>query len=119
VELIKKYSALSTYPGQLKQNDLEKAQLAIEEKKRDITVEVLQAYHNLNSVKSQIEALKKGREAAAEGYRLTKLRFENGLATSIEVIGAEEELSKSENNLQTAIHNYNVALVNYENATGK
>ncbi|WP_139491121.1 TolC family protein [Brevibacillus dissolubilis] len=119
IELIKKYSALSTYPGQLKQNDLEKAQIAIEQTKNDITVEVLQAYHNLNSVKSQIEALKKGKEAAAESFRLTKLRFENGLATSIEVIGAEEELSKSENSLQTAIHNYNLALINYENATGK
>jgi len=118
VELIRKYSALSTYQGQVARNDLEKAKLAIEEQNRAISLEVAEAYYNLNAAKLGVEFRKKAKEAAAESYRLTNLCFENGLATTLEVIQAEEELSDRENQYQEAIRSYNLAVVNFETALG-
>ncbi|MFY0544192.1 TolC family protein [Brevibacillus sp. H7] len=117
-DLIAKYSALSTYQGQVARNDVEKAKLAIEEQKRDISLQVAEAYYNLNAAKLAAEFQKKAKEAAAESYRLTHLRFENGLATTLEVIQAEEELSNRENQYQVAVRNYNLAVVNFETALG-
>lgn len=118
VELIEKYSALSTYQGRIARNNVETAKLAIEEQKRAISKEVAQAYFNLNSALKAIEYQKKAKDSAAESYRLTNLRYENGLATTLEVIQAEEELSNRENQYQRAIQNYNLAVVNFETALG-
>lgn len=118
LQLIEKYTYLGTYQAQISKRDLEKAKLQLEKTKQSIAVEVSQAYYNLESALAAIEAYAKAKEAAEENYRLTKLRFENGLGTTLEVIQAEEELSTRENQYQQAVHSYNLALVAYENALG-
>ncbi|MED4586966.1 TolC family protein [Brevibacillus choshinensis] len=118
VKLIEEYSALSTMPGRVARNNVEKSQLAIEEQKRAISKEVSQAYLNLNAAREAIDFQKTAKDSAAESYRLTNLRFENGLATTLEVIQAEEELSNRENQYQKAILQYNLAVVNFETALG-
>ncbi len=119
LKIVDEYSSLATFPGQSAKKDVEKAKLDIETEKRSIEMEVAEAYYNLNAAKLGVEFNKKAKESAAESYRLTNLRFENGLATTLEVIQAEEELSNRENQYQTAQHNYNIAVVNFENAIGK
>lgn len=118
-EVIAKYSAASTYSGQIAENDVEKAKLGVEDQKTKITMEVAQAYLNLNAAKQGVEFNNKARESAAESYRLTNLRFENGLATTLEVISAEEELTTKENQYQDAIHQYQLAAMNYQNVIGE
>lgn len=118
VKLIEEYSALSTLPGRVARNNVEKSQLAIEEQKRAISKEVSQAYLNLNAAREAIDYQKKAKDSAAESYRLTNLRFENGLATTLEVIQAEEELSNRENQYQKAVLQYNLSVVNFETALG-
>ncbi|MFY0546266.1 stalk domain-containing protein [Brevibacillus sp. H7] len=119
LELISKYSALSTYQGSISKNDVEKAKIALEDAKKAVSVEVAQAYYNLRAAEEAVDANRKALEAARENYRLTNLRFENGLGTTLEVIQAEEELSDRENKYQTAIYTYNIGVVNFENAIGK
>ena len=118
VKLIEEYSALSTLQGRQARNNVDKSKMAIEEQKRTISKEVAQAYLNLNAAREAIEFQKTAKNSAAESYRLTNLRFENGLATTLEVIQAEEELSDRENQYQKAILNYNLAVVNFETALG-
>ncbi|MED1791140.1 TolC family protein [Brevibacillus nitrificans] len=118
VKLIEEYSALSTLPGRVARNNEEKSKLAIDEQKRAISKEVSQAYLNLNAAREAIDYQKKAKDSAAESYRLTNLRFENGLATTLEVIQAEEELSSRENQYQKAVLQYNLAVVNFETALG-
>ncbi|WNC14497.1 TolC family protein [Brevibacillus brevis] len=118
VKLIEEYSALSTWPGKVARNNVEKSKLALEEQKRTISKEVAQAYLNLDAARKAIEYQKTAKDSAAESYRLTNLRFENGLATTLEVIQAEEELSDRENQYQKAVLNYNLAVVNFETALG-
>ena len=118
VELIEKYTYLGTYQGQMSKREVEKAKIQLEKTKQDIAVEVSQAYFNLESALTAIHAYEKAKASAEENYRLTKLRYENGLGTTLEVIQAEEELSNRENQYQQAVHNYNLALVAFENALG-
>lgn len=118
VKLIEEYSALSTYQGRVARNNVEKSKLAIEEQKRAISKEVAQAYLNLKSARQAIDFQKKAKDSASESYRLTNLRFENGLATTLEVIQAEEELSDRENQYQKSVLTYNLAQVNFETALG-
>jgi outer membrane protein TolC len=118
-KLISDYSAASTYQGRISRNEIDKAKLALEDEKRKVSMNVAEAYYQLNAAKQAVEFQKKAKEAAAESYRLTNLRFENGLATTLEVIQAEEELSDREKQYQAAIHNYNLAVVNFETALGK
>ncbi len=117
-ELIAKYSALSTYQGTISKNEVEKTKIALEDAKKTVSVEAAQAYYNLKAAKEALEATRKAVEAAKENYRLTNLRFENGLGTTLEVIQAEEELSDRENKYQTAVYNYNIGIVHFENAIG-
>ncbi len=118
-DLIAKYSSLSTYQGELSDNEVEKAKIALEEQKKEITVEVAQAYLNLHSGQEALEANEKAMEAAKENYRLTNLRFENGMSTTMEVIQAQEELTNRENQYQAAVYNYNLAVISFENVMGK
>ncbi|PCN45433.1 TolC family protein [Brevibacillus halotolerans] len=116
LEVIEKYSILSGFDGQKAKNDYETNKLALTQAQNQVKVDLMQSYYNLNSIKTALEALKKGTEAATENYRLTKLRFENGLATAVEVVTAEEELSKAENSYQKNLHQLNLAVMSYENA---
>lgn len=118
LEMIQKYSSVATYQGELTKNSVEKAKIDLEDEKRAIEVEVAEAYYKLQSAKTAIDAYKKAKDAATENYRLTNLRFENGLATALEVITAEEELSTQENQYQQALHDYNLAAVNFDTAIG-
>ncbi|MGK5510856.1 TolC family protein [Brevibacillus formosus] len=118
VKLIAEYTAASTLSGQQARNNVEKSKLAIDEAKRTVTKDVAQAYLNLNAAREAIDFQKAAKDSAAESYRLKNLRFENGLATTLEVIQSEEALSTRENEYQKAVLSYNLAVVNFENALG-
>lgn len=118
VKLVEEYSVMATYQGRIAKNNVETSKVAIEQQERAISKEVAQAYYNLNAARQAIDFQKKAKDSAAESYRLTNLRFENGLATTLEVIQAEEELSDRENQYQRAILTYNLAVVNFDTALG-
>nr|WP_202890358.1 TolC family protein [Brevibacillus brevis] len=118
VKLIAEYTAASTLSGQEARNNVEKSKLAIDEAKRTVSKGVAEAYLNLNAAREAIDFQKAAKDSAAESYRLKNLRYENGLATTLEVIQSEEALSTRENAYQKAILSYNLAVVNFENALG-
>ncbi|NRS49427.1 TolC family protein [Brevibacillus sp. HB2.2] len=118
VKLIAEYTAASTLSGQEARNNVEKSKLAIDEAKRTVSKAVAEAYLNLNAAREAIDFQKAAKDSAAESYRLKNLRYENGLATTLEVIQSEEALSTRENAYQKAILSYNLAVVNFENALG-
>jgi outer membrane protein TolC len=118
VDLIDKYLALSTYQGDMARNEVEKAKLALEDTKRSVSLEAAQAYYNLQAAKEALASYAKALDAAKENYRLSLLRYENGMATTVEVMQADEELANRENQHQSAVYQYNLALVNFDNAIG-
>lgn len=118
VEVIAKYSILSSYQGKISRNDVEKAKLAIEDTEKSVSVEAAQAYYNLDAARQALESYEKAMEAAKENYRLSLLRYENGMGTTLEVLQAEEELSSRENQHRAAMYQYNLAIISFDNAIG-
>ncbi|MBH0328228.1 membrane protein [Brevibacillus brevis] len=118
VKLIAEYTAASTLQGQQARNNVEKTKLSIDEAKRTVSKDVAQSYLNLKTAREAIDLQKAAKDAAAESYRLKNLRYENGLATTLEVINSEEQLSSRENEYQKSILNYNLAVVKFETALG-
>jgi len=119
VELIAKYSALSTYQGKIGRNDVEKAKLAIGEAERSVSVEAAQAYYNLEAARKALESYEKAKAAAVENYRLSMLRYENGMGTTLEVLQADEELDNRANQHRSAVYQYNLAIISFDNAMGE
>ncbi|GAA4720977.1 TolC family protein [Brevibacillus fulvus] len=117
-DIIAKYGSAVSYAGQKANNDIDAAELGIQEEQDNVKLDVAQAYYNLDAAKQTVEFTLKAKESAAENYRLTNLRFQNGLATTLDVIQAEEELSTQENNYQEALRDYNLAVVSFENSLG-
>lgn len=119
VELYQKYSALSTYQGSIAQNDREAAKISLDDTKRGIEVEVKQAYYTMQAALSSVEMYKQSKDMAAENFRAAQIRYENGLSTSLEVVQAEEELTKSENQYNKGVNTANVSVVTFQNAIGQ
>lgn len=118
VELYDKYLSLTTYQGEIAKNELVKAQANAEATKREMIVEVTQAYNTLLSYQTSLDMYQKSRDLASQNYNATKIRYENGLATSFDVVAVEEEVTKSENSYNNAVNNYNIALVTLQNVMG-
>lgn len=115
VELYKKYSSIITYQGEMAVNNLEKAKANQENTKRSIIVEVTQAYNDVQSYQRSVDMYEKSKDLAIENYNAAKIRYENGMATSYDVVQAEEEVTKSENQYNSAVSNYNIAVVTLQN----
>lgn len=118
VKLIAQYSALSTYQGKISRNDVEKAKQAIADTERSVSVEAAQAYYNLEAARKALESFEKAKEAAQENYRLSLLRYENGMGTTLEVLQADEDLSNRDNQHRSAVYQYNLAVISFDNAIG-
>ncbi|MGC5326100.1 TolC family protein [Brevibacillus sp. SYSU BS000544] len=118
LELYDKYLSLATYQGEVAKNNLIKAKAETEQTKRNLIVEVTQAYQNLLSYQNSMEMYKKSRDLALQNYNATRIRYENGLATSFDVVEAEEEVTKSENQYNNAMNNYNIAYLTLQNVMG-
>lgn len=119
VELIGKYSILSGWQGKIYRNEVEKAKLAVEEAKKSVALEVAQAYYQLGAAKEALASYKTALASAKESYRLAVLRYENGMATTLEVMQAHEELANRENQYRAAVYNHNLAQVSFKNAIGE
>jgi len=84
-----------------------------------INLEVEQAqtvYHNgLKSLENQ----KRNMELAQEVLRVTKVKYEEGVGSSIEVTTAETSLKESQNNYINALYDLLINKVNVDKALGK
>lgn len=90
-----------------------------EENARELVqTEIQKFYHDLKTAKEQIHALETNRALAEENLRLNRLSFEQGVATSLEVIDAELALGKVKTEQSKALFDYDVALVNLLRASG-
>jgi outer membrane protein TolC len=97
---------------------VEKAKLDIENTKQNIELQVLQAYNQWNSSRIQLTILEKSVEKASESLRLAELSYENGVATSYEVLSAQIGLKEAQTNL---VHTKYQILISYsqvENTVG-
>ena len=97
---------------------LEEANLDYADTRRQVELEVRQAYSDYLQTLELIEAQKKTVEQAEESLRLAEARFRAGTGTQLDVLSAQTALSDARSNEVLALHDYNVAIATLERVTG-
>lgn len=101
------------------QQQLIQTQTAYEQIKDAIELEVYQAYLKLVSEYEKVGVNKLSVEQAEENYRITSEKYNQQMATSTDLIDAENSLLDAKTKLATAQVDYQMAKVRLEKATGR
>jgi outer membrane protein len=84
-----------------------------------IALEVKTALAELESAKSEVEVANQGVDLAQQEVTQARDRFQAGVANNIEVITAQDELSRANDNQIGALYRYNQARADLAHATGQ
>ncbi len=85
---------------------------------RKLLAEVHSLYSEAEAARAELELLKTSTELAAEGLRLTTLRYQSGEATVLEVVDAQNALTQARNGYADGQLRYRTALANLQTLTG-
>ncbi len=105
-KLKQEYAALQQF--ELQKQDLEK----------EIELEIKQAILNLQDAEEFVESQRQNVDQAREGLRQTEKRFENGLATELDVLQSRTSLTIARSNYAQAVYNHNIAKLSLDKAMG-
>ncbi len=84
-------------------------QAALRQLKSQVALEVRQALLNLTAARDRLLVTQKALEMAKENYRLNEARYKEQLATSTDVLDAEEMLTRARVNYINALADYHLA----------
>ena len=73
-----------------------------------IRLEVKEAYLSLREAEKNIGVAEKTIEQAEENFRINKIRYQEQVATSLEVLDAQTLLAQAKNNYYQALYAYNI-----------
>ena len=93
------------------------AQLAVEQTRDDIRLEVEQAYDRLIQARRTVEAQQNTIAMAEEGLRIANLRYESGVGTLLEVLSAQAALTQAREILAEATFAFRTAMAGLKLAT--
>jgi outer membrane protein TolC len=88
-------------------------------KASDVVREVRVAFRNAGAANAQVDISEDGLKHAEERLRITQLQYQEGLATSIDLLTAESELRRARVRRLQALHALNVGLAALEHAVGE
>ena len=84
-----------------------------------VSLEVQTALADLDSARSQVEVARLGLDLAREGLTQARDRFQAGVANNIEVIQAQDQVARANDNQIQALYQYNQARADLARATGQ
>ncbi len=84
-----------------------------------ITLEIKNAFLNLNVARKNIETAKQSLGQAKENWRITNLQYNQQIATSSEVLDARTFLTEADMNYYSALYGYMISLSELERSVGK
>ncbi len=90
------------------------SELAFQQLKDGITLEVTQSYYELLKAKEKIEVAKLTQKQAEENFRVTNEKFKQGMISSSELLDAETALLNAKISLIRAYLDYQIAKENLE-----
>jgi outer membrane protein len=93
-------------------NNLDNLELSIDK-------EIESARINIRSSVATMEYQKKNMQLAEEVYNQTKLKYEQGLGSNLEITNSQTELTTAQNNYYAALYDAIIARVDFLRATGK
>lgn len=97
---------------------LRKSQSIATEIADTICLEVHNAYIDLRTAEENISTTQIAVTRAEEDYHLAQIRYTEGVGMNLEVIDAQEKLTKARTNYLSAFYNYHVAKASLEKAMG-
>ncbi|MGB4775098.1 MAG: TolC family protein [Daejeonella sp.] len=87
--------------------------------KNGISLEISQAQTVYQNGVQSLENQKRNMELAKEVLRVTRVKYEQGIGSSLEVTSAETALKESQNNYITALYDLLINKVNLDKASGR
>lgn len=97
---------------------LEQAENNIDFMKKSIDLEVASSTTMLQNANQTLSLQKKNIETAEEVYRVTKLKQEQGVGSTLEMVTAETALKEAQTNYFNALFDALVAKIDFDKATG-
>jgi outer membrane protein TolC len=109
-----------TTRGKVRQAELrqQQAQLDLVTTQRELGSSLHSFYLEAQSVRTQLDSLKRTVDFAAESLRLTNLRYQAGEATVLEVVDAQTTLVQARNAYNDGLSRYRLAIGNLQTLTG-
>ncbi|HLU88236.1 MAG TPA: TolC family protein, partial [Cyclobacteriaceae bacterium] len=90
----------------------------IYDQEQRIATEELEARENLKNSLSSLEVQLENRELALEVFRITKIKYQEGVGSNLEVVEADAALKEAETNYYGALYDALIARVDLEKALG-
>lgn len=100
------------------QLELKAATAALTMTERTLIAQLAEYYHEAQAAQEQVGSLAASVKTAQESLRLTKLAYQAGEATALEVVDAENSLALVEGQQADGLLRYRVALANLQTLTG-
>jgi len=100
------------------QEDLQIAEISLQQLKEAIALEVRSAYLNLKDAQQRLVVAQKGLEQATEALRLARVRYEAGVSPQLEISDAELAYTQAQTNLVNAKFDYLNAYAALQKAIG-
>lgn len=113
------FDGLLTYARvQRSQNTVIQDQISIDQLQQSIILEVKQALLDVQEAKERAILAKSGINLAEESLRISKVRYDNGIGISLDVIDAQNALNQAKANLINAEFDLNIGRVKLYRAMG-
>ncbi len=97
---------------------LREAELARLNQRRNMELEIREAYNNMKALGPVIDSFKKQVSFASENYNMVFKQFQYGLADSMDVIDANTTLVEAELGLMNAIYDHELAVLELKKRAG-
>lgn len=102
-----------------KRYTLQKAQNSGELLKNSIDLQIRQASITLKNGLQTLQTQKRNRDLAEEIVRVTRIKYNSGVGSSIEVLNAEASLRESQTNYFGSLYDFLIAKVDQDRALGR
>lgn len=107
------------YKGQQARLTLEKTNRSLQFLQNSIDLEIQQSNVNLANSLDALKTQRRNLELAERVAKVTKIKYEQGVGSNIEVINAEGSLREAQTNYYSALYDALISKVDADKATGK
>ena len=105
----------------IKQNKIQIEQLELQKSilRKSIDLEIEQARVNLESNQEMLEVSKANVELAEDVYRISKIKYQEGVGSNLEVVEADTAFKEAQTNYLSAMYETIIAKIELEKALGR
>lgn len=98
--------------------ELKKTEKSIQNLENMIVYQVEQSQYNLENALKSLNSQKRNLDLAREVIRVTKIKYQEGVGTNLELVTAETSYREAQTNYYNALYDAIVAKIDYEKSTG-